>query len=403
MIFSLQFFAVDAVAEVEITKVSALSGRSFFGDTIPAKYYLNNVPTSFNFEYYNSFTSPGVGLNVDSSSIIPTPVGMAQYDFVVYRGILPTFDATYDISIDDFYLRFGDYARGGFALSWFGSSQTVDWNNAINFPDNYCGVFSAVRANSDVSASLADYYGVMYFEQQSGYTFKYRPIYYSFDNGGVLDSLHYSGIRPNAAPGTTNGLIYLVVICPYIGSSMSGEPPAQTTTAVTTTDNSAGTTVVVDVDMTETNSLLGQIKQAILGIVEGITNALKDLFIPDEEFLDDFKEDMLGTDQEPGFLEEHLGGLYQAIEAIGRIFDEFPDAVAATTIDIPACQIPLAGETLTLGPYSVPLIVEGLPQIFYDGLKFIIDFLCVAAFLNMCRNKLEIFLNPDSEVVQNDS
>jgi len=405
VIFSLQFFAVDVAAEVEITKVSALTGRSFFGDSISATYYKSGAPYSLTFSYFDSFTNPGVGLNVDSNSIIPTPLGMAQYDFVVYRALIPNdYSAFVDsVVFNDFYLRFGDYARGGFALSCrLNNGLQVAANNALTYPNNYCGSFGAVRANSDAAAALADYYGTMYFSPASGMTsLNFRPIYYNFDNGGVMDSLQFESVP--CYTDSQGTVLYFIVICPYIGSSMSGEPPAQTTTVVTTTDNSAGTTVIVDVDMTETNSLLGQIKQALLGIVEGITNALKDLFIPDEEFLDDFKEDMLGTDQEPGFLEEHLGGLYQAIEAIGRIFDEFPDAVAATTIDIPVCQVPLAGETLTLGPYSVPLIVEGIPQIFYDGLKFIIDFLCVAAFLNMCRNKLEIFLNPDSEVVQNDS
>lgn len=373
-----------------------MTGRSFFGDTIPAKYYLNGAATSFNFEYYNSYSSPAVGLNVDSSSIIPTPVGMAQYDFVVYRGILPTYDATYDISIDDFYLRFGDYARGGFALSWRGSSETVASNNATNYPDNFCGEFFAVRANSDVSANLANYYGIMYFEQQSGYTFKYRPIYYSFDNGGVLDSLHFSGIVPNSAPGTTNGLIYLVVICPYIGSSMSGEPPAQTTTNTDTSIPSSGTTVVVDVDMTETNSLLGQIKQAILGIVDGI----KGLFIPDPEYLEDFKEFFLGTDEEPGFLEDHLGGLYEAVELIDEFIESLLDITPHATFHVPAASIPLAGTNFQVGNWDLSVESEAIPQIVYDGLKSLIDFLATAAFLNMCKYKLEIFLNPDSEVVK---
>lgn len=397
------FLAVDAAAEVEITKVSALTARSFFGDTIPANVYVSGTPTAIEFEYYNSFSSPAVGLNVDTSSIISTPSAMQQYDFVVYRYLSNAGNTMhYDkVVFDDFYLRFGDYARGGFALSCrLSDGVNASINNAVTYPDNFCGSFPAVRANSSASANLVDYYGTMVFTPSSG-NLNFRPIYYAFDNGGILDTLQFQSIDNYNSLGKTD--LYFIVICPYIGSSMSGAPPWQTTTATTTTDNSAGTTVIVDVDMTETNSLLDQIKQAILGLVNGITDALKDLFIPDDEFLVDFKEDMLGTDQEPGFLEDHLGGLYQAIEAIGRIFDEFPDAVAATTIEIPACQVPLAGETLTLGPYSVPLIVDGMPQIFYDGLKFIIDFLCVAAFLNMCRNKLEIFLNPDSEVVQNDS
>lgn len=239
-------------AEVEITKVSALTGRAFFGDSIPAKYYLNGLPTSFNFEYYGSYTSPGVGLNVDPNSIIPTPAGMAQYDFVIYKGIGFPAQSVVDVTIDDFYLRFGDYARGGFALSTYLNGVTSNWNNASNYPNNHCGTFPAVRADSGINPSLADYYGVMYFQFISGQNaFNFRPVYYSFDEGGVMDSLEFSGIYPNYSSTDNSGVVYLCVICPYIGSSMSGDPPAETTTSITT---SPSTNIDVNVSVYVDNS-----------------------------------------------------------------------------------------------------------------------------------------------------
>lgn len=371
--------------------------RSFYGDTLSVSYTQNGVVSSTSANYYTTLTNTNFGANVGYNTLGT----FSDYDVLVYT--INWASGSYlvnDIEISGLETYFPDHYRMGVALTSYNNNITAAYNEFV-VNTNHWSTFQAVTGNYEASSNLINYFGMLYPPQIQGYTPVARPIFISGTEGGYFDTVYFNSIACNSYGG--GGRSWLYIFCPYVGSSMSSSPPVETTTAVTTTDNSAGTTVVVDVDMTETNSLLGQIKQAILGIVEGITNALKDLFIPDEEFLDDFKEDMLGTDQESGFLEEHLGGLYQAIEAIGRIFDEFPDAVAATSIDIPACQIPLAGETLTLGPYSVPLIVEGLPQIFYDGLKFIIDFLCVAAFLNMCRNKLEIFLNPDSEVVQNDS
>lgn len=195
---------------------------------------------------------------------------------------------------------------------------------------------------------------------------------------------------------TDNSNRYALCIgLPYISSDASGAtgtlPPESSGTDIN---------VNVNVDMSETNEkldeqtgILQSIKQGIQGIFDTIKNALVSVFVPDSDFMDDFKDDM------QDLLSDHLGGLYQAISAIDDIFDRFVEARAKGSIHIDAVQIPLAGETLTLGNWDVPLKQDGL-SLLYDGIAFIIDFLAVAAFLNMCRNKLEIFLNPDSEVIQ---
>lgn len=244
--------SLDVSAEVEITKVSALTGRAFFGDTIPARVVQAGVPTSFNFTYFDSYTMPSVGLNVATDSIISSPSQMETYDLLIYKATGFTNNVTLDyILLDDFYLRFGDYARGGFALSNFiNDSATIAWNDARNYPDNFCGSFPAVRANSDASANLANYYGVMYFQFLSGYNpFTFRPIYYNFDTGGVLDSLSFS--EYGRTPENGQGVFYLCIICPYIGSSMSGEPPAETTTSIST---SPSTNIDVNVSVYVDNS-----------------------------------------------------------------------------------------------------------------------------------------------------
>lgn len=238
--------SLDVSAEAEISKVSALTARSFFGDTIPA----NADGITIQFEYYESFSSPVVGLNVDTASIISTPSNMATYDFVVYRWKAPSgFTLHYDtVVFDDFYLRFGDYARGGFALTCrLSDGLQAGVNNAVRYPDNFCGSFSAVRANSSASANLADYYGTMYFTPNASIydNLNFRPIYYSFDTGGILDSLQFQSIDNYNSSGVTD--MFFIIICPYIGSSMSGEPPFTTTTTTgVTSDINVNVTVYVD-------------------------------------------------------------------------------------------------------------------------------------------------------------
>lgn len=190
--------------------------------------------------------------------------------------------------------------------------------------------------------------------------------------------------------GGFTSLLSFYVMCPYVSDNASGASGTfSSSEAPVTTASGSGSQ---SVDLTETNGLLGRIEIILSGIVDGI----KGLFIPDDEFLSDWVDDM------KQLLEDHLGGLYQSVTLSITFMQQFPNAVAKQSIFIPACSVPLAGSTFTLGPYTVPLKVDGLPAALYDGIAYIIDFLASMAFLKMCRNKLEIFLNPDSEVVQSD-
>lgn len=189
--------------------------------------------------------------------------------------------------------------------------------------------------------------------------------------------------------------LYLAIACPYV----SVDADAVSGTGQTGSSGSSGSdvNVNVEVDMSETNGLLGSLIDAVKGIASSILDGIKRLFVPTEEELSSFSEDMEALAQ------NHLGGLYQAVQLLADFFDGLKDVASKDSITIPACNIPLAGETLTLGPYDVPLKVSGMPAILYESIAFIIDFLATAAFINMCKRQLEIFLNPDSEVITDDS
>lgn len=279
-------FSIEANAVTEYRKYSASEMRALLGDTITGTYILSGQPNTCTFNYFGSYSSPSVGLNVDLDSVIPTPVGMAAYDFVIYECLVPFTNRAIDsVSINDFYLRFTDYARGGVALSTFLNDNypSSAWNKIADYPDNYCGSFYAPHANEQVSASLADYYGVMYFQFISGYSaFNFRPIYYDFENGGTVDSLKFSGIYPDYSSKVNSGVIYLCFICPYIGSGIFDSAE------ITTTGGSGSQTIINNnVDMTETNGLLGSIISGLTSLGQSILQGIQNIFIPSPGFLDD--------------------------------------------------------------------------------------------------------------------
>ena len=193
--------------------------------------------------------------------------------------------------------------------------------------------------------------------------------------------------------GISTTQYYLYIGVPYVDADASGMNGTSTSVSGGSGGGSTEINVNVDVDMDETNGLLGDIADLLGGIVDGIKN----LFIPDDEALEEFSDDL------SDLLEDHLGGIYEAVDLIAGIWDQFENVSASSSIYIPPCNVPLAGSTLTLGDWTVPLKVDGMPQILYSSLAWIIDFIATASFLNMCRKKLEIFLNPDSEVVSNDN
>lgn len=251
--------------------------------------------------------------------------------------------------------------------------QTPDWRWIINGNEQ---VFSGSPVNNQldtvrVGVDTCFYVNVDYSQQQ---TFTASSVRVSF-----------------VAPvGTDAGKIYFYLAPPYISQDASGT--AGIVSGTTTTSSSGSGGGVTSEDLEETNGLLSSLITAVHGLIDGIAG----LFIPDEDFLENWVDSM------DDLLHDHLGGLYEAIDEITDYFDDFGSVTAANSIHIDACNVPLAGSTLTLGNWDVPLRVQGIPSVLYDALAYIIDFLAVAAFLNMCKRKVTIFLSPDSEVINDD-
>lgn len=246
--------------------------------------------------------------------------------------------------------------------------QTPDWRWTVNGNES---VFHGVLDNNNNISTVTVASDVCI----------YVPVSITQQSTFTANSVRVTVIAPVSV---YNGNLYFYLAPPYLSNDAFGESGTGGTTTTTSGSSGGG-----EVDLEETNGLL----DGILDAISGLGNMILGLFIPSQEFLEDWIDAM------KELLEDHLGGIYQAIDEIVDMFDSITGVSASSTIHIDACNIPLAGSTLTLGNWDVPLKTQAIPQIAYDALAYIIDFLVSAAFLNMCKRKLEIFLNPDSEKV----
>lgn len=364
--------------------LSVADTRALIGDTISVRYYSSSESSYVDVtgSYVGSGTIDTVYSDTSFDSVfsgapyilyrVSTPAISPDPNFITVR-TNPSYSVI-DTDVLHTFIACSFYSDAQRISSSF-TSPSWNWSNA-----HYEN--SATDSNGHKAYFRANY-------SSSSWPFSFVPVDIT-SNSSFSAFCQDANFYGNSAGGY--GVTYIAIGLPYLSSSSSVHPGTDVSGGGS---GSSGTTVNinVDVDMEETNGLLEGIQSTLSGIVSGIKN----LFIPSSESLEVFEENM------SELLEAHLGGLYDAADIISGIWTQFENTSAKQSITIPQCSVPLAGEDLVLGGWTVPLKVQGMPSVLYESLAWIIDFLAVAAFINMCRNKLEIFLNPDSEVVQNDN
>lgn len=355
--------------------MTATEARQVFGDNISFQYWNGSDYVSATFRYDSSIQLLGCD-GVTKTDYIRSSPNALKYVATVSN--VNTSNNYITVDIRPSYSFFDTaqlhsiiaLSRGDYTVSSSYTSPTWDWvwgGSSVHLENN-------VLNDSNVKAQV-------YFSDWNYCT--YVPADFSSQSltSGYSVRATFTGNSPSS------NKFYLYIGCPYVDSNGTGSNGTYTTASGGSGGGSTEINVNVDVDMDETNGLLGDIADLLGGIVDGIKN----LFIPDDEALEEFSEDL------SDLLEDHLGGIYEAADLIAGIWDQFDNVSASSSIYIPPCNVPLAGSTLTLGDWTVPLKVDGMPQILYSSLAWIIDFIATASFLNMCRKKLEIFLNPDSK------
>ena len=184
---------------------------------------------------------------------------------------------------------------------------------------------------------------------------------------------------------------------PQGGESGGGDTPSGPSSgSVTGTikDNGDGTQ---DVNITieqDNSGLIG-------GILDGFKNLFQTLFVPDEDFMNEWQGDLRDD------FNEHLGAAAEVVSLMDEHADYLRNAVATNTIYFPGVSFPDAGGTVhqLIASQDVELqpFKEGRMRPLYTAAALAVDLVCLFAVFNMLQDKYEIFLNPDAEVISYDN
>lgn len=375
---------------------AALSGGKFltpqetlsaYGQTITGRYYNGSEYVDINFLYD---TVSSIGTVFADSEYKPDIVSTGNQGLLYYATATNVSTNPQFIQFDlhpQFSLLNTSQIHACIALSGGGGVS-----NSVYSPPrwewNINGLSTVFQSRGGAGVNYPQYWPSFYLSGSSSGGLSYVSADYTSNSpisGYSIRASFYGN-----AQSSQQGYVYtLFVGCPYVSSDASG----QSGTLAPVTGTTVSTSSSVDIDLTETNSLLGSIRQGIENLANSILNGLKNLFIPSETFMTDWKDDM--SDE----LEDHLGGIYEATDILHDWAAQFRNVQASSEIYVPAVTVPLAGVSWTVGDWHVPLKPSGMPALVYEAFALIVDFLALAAFLNMCHKKLEVVLVPESEKV----
>lgn len=138
------------------------------------------------------------------------------------------------------------------------------------------------------------------------------------------------------------------------------------------------------------NTVTDGFKDLINGITElpakiwgFIENGLKSLFVPDEEFMVQFKSKF------DELLSNKLGAVYQVVNLTLESWDRIQVNDDTNSIDFPSATINLGnGNTFSFGGYSVQIVPDGFDFI-ATAIKTLVGILCTIAFINGLRKRYD--------------
>lgn len=377
--------SIDASAEVlQISKMSIADTRSFFGDSFPAKIRSTGSSvwsdTTFTFQYSRS--APSItGYNLASNFFADNSSEFADYDILVYQCTALDLD-NHDLLID-LPMYFPDYAIGAFAVTnrldgWSWSGITQSENVIATYPDNWYTDFDAIAAREPSSV-----YGVFLYDP-SGSTMFWRLYPYQCDSNGT--SFRLLSVQSVCAFYDDGYKLQLMIFCPHIGSAPQHSEPVVTTAPVTTAPSGTGDiNVNVDVDMTETNGLLGSILDALSSLGSSIVNGIKNIFLPDQEDIVNWKQTIVNI------LNETFGGIPELEQQLKNAVSSIFSATARETVRFEGIKVPAAAgepEAVIVPAQDVPLKPSGFGDLFSWAETFI-NIVATIAVANTCFNQIK--------------
>ena len=376
-------FSEDSIKAEALTGGAFLSveaSRQYFGDEISGYYHTANGQQSCTFRYYGTDNFP-ILFGYDSS--------LSNYDPDIYDYIT---SANFLIYSCDLTGIVNDPTQIVLDISpTYSSFDTTKIVSCVGASGTYYSPEAYISASWD-----------WYFQGQSlhfesptntfGYGMRCTSYYLETEFNLVPASMSSnattSGYSVRAVFPVADSTCYVCIGCPFVSAGSSGGTGGSFTTVSSTSSSSSGSG---SPEMEETNGLLG----SILNWLSGFGQMILGLFIPDSDFLETWCEAM------KALLEDHLGGAYDAIEMMIDLIESLYHPSTVGSISCPTMNLPGG---LVLGGWTLDLKYNNAGMnTLYTALAWIIDFLATCFFLNSCRKKVEIILNPNSEVVSNDN
>lgn len=118
-------------------------------------------------------------------------------------------------------------------------------------------------------------------------------------------------------------------------------------------------------------------------IWEKIETGLKNLFVPDEQYISDYMVDM------DALLDEKFGAVYQVIDVTLESWDRISANDEQNTIDFPETTIALPDDNeFTFGGYEVPIVPDGFEWL-ATALKGFVGVVCTVMFVNGLRKRYD--------------
>ena len=371
--------ASAADRSVTYTKITRSAGIDIFGSTIPYNCTSGGVTTSGQFVLQNDLVDSCTAINVDSNSVMNSSTQVLDYDWLIYTTTALSSQgyADFEISLP---VTISDSARGAFLMSFTGllNYSTTTENSILQYPDNYLNSsqIQAISQNTSASQNAADYYGYIRLDYSyngvSDY-FYYRPIVYDISGGIQSMTIKFEHVR-----STYDGQFSFAIACPYVyGNIQSGSAVTSTTSVVTGTDIN----VNVDVDMTETNGILSTIS----GILSGIVDGIKGLFVPDSAWLSSWYASMVQA------LYDAFGDIPELNDQISQSIQNLINASAIENFQWPGVNVPGVGQISA--PRLVPL--KPNPVEFgslYSFIRIAVNIVATCLVINMLINKFKAVL-----------
>lgn len=363
--------------------------RDLIGSTISAQYYDGSSMVDFTFEYGG--TAQLGTMLVDG---MPT-LSFAQGDTVIWyvAQVSPNTNPQY-ITVDvrprysffdtEYIAQMCGLTCGTVPGTSVYSPPSWRWHTSYNgdtIVENQLTANSAYYAICNVSINNTQQHFTFIdavFDRQSTFSaYSDRALFYG-----------------NAA---VNGYVYLILTCPTISDTST---MASGTGAGTTGSGSSGDlNVTVDVDMSETNGWLSDIADILSGLVDAIVG----IFIPDENDLLQWLDDM------HDMLREHFGSFIDAMAIIDEVFDAVHEdsasgtapgtsdiSVTSSVISLPRdYTVSAYGVTFTFlaRDWQMPLVPAGFSA-FLSLFKDFQKILYLLLFVNMINDKLHHYLSP---------